>query len=429
MSSAEKSLWFFELFHPESCVYNIPLTFKLSGKVELEILEQSLNQIVRRHEIFRTSFDEVDGQPEKIIASNLYLKLSVLNADTETQAWQIASQEARQPFDLEQAPLLRAKLIRLAEDRYWLLITCHHIVFDGWSIQVLFDELTSCYEALSHNQAISLPKLGIQYVDYAHWQKQYLQGDRFTQELNYWRSQLADAPPLIKLPTDRARPMVQSYTGNHIEFQLSTDLTESLKSLSRQQGVTLYMTLLAAFKTLLYRYTGQPDIVVGTPFANRNTADTENLIGFFVNTLVLRTNLTDELSFQDLLGRIRKVTSGAYAHANLPFDKLVEELQPKRDLSYNPFFQVMFALQKQQVATQIGSDVTWDISSPGDRNCSMFDLTLDLKETDTRIEGYFEYNSDLFNQETVEKMIDHWQALLAEIAVNPQMQIVGGEFS
>jgi len=423
LSSPEKSLWFFEQLYPQSCVYNIPLTFQINGEVKIDILEQSLNQIVQRHEIFRTSFSEINGQPSKIIASDLCLKLSIIDSDTKTHAQQIAHQEAHQPFNLEQDFLFRAKLVCLSKDRYWLLITCHHIVFDGWSIQVLFNELTSYYNALRNNQEVSLPELGIQYVDYAHWQNQWLQSDLYTKELDYWRSQLAGAPPLMELPTDRARPIVQSYKGDLVEFQLSEDLTNSLNSLSRQEEVTLYMTLLAAFKTLLYRYTGQSDMLIGSPFANRIAVGTENLIGFFVNTLVLRTNLADELNFQDLLSQVREITLRAYAHANLPFDKLVEELQPKRDLSYNPFFQVMFALQKKQVATKVDSSVTWEIASPGNRDCSMFDLTLDLEENTTGIKGHFEYNTDLFDRETIMRMVDHWQNLLAAIVANPQTPI------
>ena len=439
LSAAERSLWFFDRLHPQSCVYNIPLTFKLNGTVDLDLLEQSLNRVIQRHEIFRTSFVEVEGQPQKLITPDLQLKLPAIDVATETEAVQIARQQARQPFALESAPLLRAKLLCLPDNQYWLLITCHHIVFDGWSIQILFNELIQHYDVLSNNSAASLPELAIQYVDYAHWQQQWLESDEYTQQLNYWRSQLADAPPLIELPSDRARPSVQTYTGDRFYFELDNDLTQSLDSLSRQEGVTLYMTLLAAFKALLYRYTGQPDLVIGSPFANRNWADSEQLIGFLVNTLVLRTNLADELSFKELLSRVKEVTLGAYANASLPFENLVKELQPARDLSYNPLFQIMFALQKQLPTTQSGSGLTWEIGErpradarrKGTRelgesvnyDCSMFDLTLDLVETTTGITGHFEYNTDLFDRETISRMVGHWQTLLAGIIANPQTQI------
>ena len=423
VTSGERSLWLFEKLHPHSCVYNIPLNFKLNGAVESEILEQCLNQIISRHEIFRTSFVEVEGELQRIIAAELTIKLPVVEVATEVEANIIAKQEASQPFDLDKEPLLRAKLLRLSSDRHRLLITCHHIVFDGWSIQILFDELVKYYDALSNDRATPLAKLEIQYADYANWQQQWLQGDRYTQQLDYWRSQLATATPSIELPTDRARPSVQTYAGDRLDFQLDADLTQALNSLSRQEGVTLYMTLLTAFKALLYRYTGQSDLVVGTPFANRNTADTEQLIGFLVNTLVLRTQVTGELKVRELLNRVRQVTSGAYANSNLPFEQLIQELQPERDLSYSPFFQVMFALQKQLPSTQSAADLSWEIGAAGDLGCSMFDLTLDLVETSTGIEGHFEYNSDLFDRDTIVRMASNWQTLLAGIVANPEQTI------
>ncbi len=423
LSSLERSLWFFERLHPQSCVYNIPLTLELKGVVEIKILEQSLNRIIQRHEILRTSYLEVDGQPQKKIVPELSIKLPVVEVATETEAKQIASQEASQPFDLSKNILIRAKLLHLSDNRFWLLITCHHIVFDGWSIQILFNELVENYRALSHNQTSSLPELTIHYLDYAGWQQQWLQSSRYHQQLDYWRSQLAEAPPLMELPTDRPRPTVQTYKGSRLYFELDNNLTQALNSLSRQEGVTLYMTLLAAFKVLLYRYTGQPDIIVGSPFANRHSPDTEPLIGFLVNTLVLRTNLTGELSFTEFLSRVRSTTSGAYANADLPFDKLVEELQPARDLSYNPLFQVMFALQKQLPTTQTSADLAWSLVEAGDRHCSMFDLTLDLVETATGIEGHFEYNSDLFDRATISRAIAHWQTLLEGVVANPQTSV------
>ena len=422
LSAAERSLWFFDRLHPQSCVYNIPLTFELNGAVDPNLLEQSLNRVVRRHEILRTSYIEVDGQPQRLINPDLSLKLPAIDVARETDAIKIARQQARQPFDLESAPLLRAKVLRLPDNQSWLLITCHHIVFDGWSIQILFDELIQHYDALSNNAA-SLPELAIQYVDYAGWQQQWLQSDEYTKQLDYWRSQLADATPLIELPSDRARPSVQTYAGDRVYFELEESLTQSLNSLSRQEGVTLYMTLLAAFKALLYRYTGQSDLVVGSPFANRNEANSQQLIGFLVNTLVLRTNLADELNFQELLNRVKDVTLGAYANASLPFENLVKELQPTRDLSYNPLFQVMFALQKQLPTTQSGSDLSWSIGESVNYDCSMFDLTLDLVETTTGITGHFEYNTDLFDRETISRMVGHWQTLLKGIFANPQAQI------
>nr|WP_256381140.1 non-ribosomal peptide synthetase [Myxosarcina sp. GI1] len=422
LSSSERSLWFFEKLNPQTAVYNIPLVFKLKGAVNIEVLEQSLNRIVQRHEIFRTAYPEVNGQPQKVIATELAIKLAVfeLSDTSEAEAW--ATREAKQPFDLAKEPLLRAILLSLESDEYWLVVTCHHIVFDGWSIKILFDELAGYYDALINNSAVNLEDLTVQYVDYAHWQQQWLQSEEYTKQLDYWRKQLEGSAPLMELPTDRSRPAVQTYLGDRHYFQLTPELTQALNALSRQEGVTLFMTLLAAFKVLLYRYTGQSDVIVGSPFANRNTANTEQLIGFFVNTLVLRTNLGDDLSFRELLSRILETTSGAYAHANLPFEKLVEELQPERNLSYNPIFQVMFALQKQLPTAQSLSGLTWEVEEKG-TGSSMFDLTLDAIETPTGIAGYFEYNSNLFDRDTIARMNAHWQTLLEGIVTNPKAQI------
>ncbi len=429
LSSAERSLWFFEKLTPQSSVYNIPLIIKLQGALDIEVLEQSINQLVQRHEIFRTAYPEVDGEPQKVIAPELSLTLEVVDLQNlpidarEREAKELAQQEAEKPFDLGDQSLIRAKLLSLQGNQSWLLITCHHIVFDGWSIQILLNELASYYNTLRDNTADSLEDLTIQYVDYAHWQQQWLQTDEYSQQLDYWREQLRGSTPLIELPTDRPRPAVQTYQGDRYYFQLPLELSQALNSLSRQEGVTLYMTLLAAFKILLARYTGQRDIMVGSPFANRNSAETEQLIGFFVNTLVLRTNLEGDISFRELLSRILEVTSGAYAHSNLPFEKLVEELQPERDLSYNPLFQVMFALQKQPPIQQSVAGLTWEVRENGDRHCAMFDLTLDLLETPTGIQGHWEYNTALFAPDTIARMHGHWQTLLEGIVTNPAAKI------
>ena len=429
LSSSERSLWFFEKLHPQTAVYNIPLIIKLQGSLDIEILEQSINRLIQRHQVFRTIYPEVDGAPHKIVIAESCLTLEVVRLqeisieELQAQATLLAQQEAQQPFDLGHDSLIRAKLLSLSENQSWLLITCHHIIFDGWSIQILVDELAQDYHALKVNSESELKELKIQYLDYAHWQQQWLQTEACDRQLNYWHEQLQGSAPLLELPTDRPRPAVQNYQGDRYCFELPLELSQALNSLSRQEGVTLYMTLLAAFKVLLARYTRETDIIVGTPFANRNSAETEPLIGFLVNTLVLRTNLEDDLTFKALLSRILKVTSEAYTHGSLPFEKLVESLQPERDLSYNPLFQIMFALQKQVAVEPSSAELTWDVTENSDRHISMFDLTLDLIETPTGIQGHWEYNTDLFNRETISRINRHWQTLLQGIIANPDTTI------
>lgn len=421
LSSSERSLWFFDRLHPQSCVYNIPLLFQINGELNTKILEQSLQAVVRRHEILRTKFLEIDGQPQKVILEDATCQLSIVNltAETEakTRAEQLTEAEAQQPFNLESELPIRAKLLYLSAEESWLLVTCHHIVFDGWSIDLLFDELTTIYDSSP------LPDVAIQYVDYAHWQQQWLQSEAYVKQLDYWKEQLADIPPLIELPTDRPRPSIQSYKGDRYSLVLPQNLTQTLKTFSRQEGVTSFITLLAVFKTLLYRYTSQSDIIVGSPFANRNVVDTENSIGFFVNTLVLRTQLESNLSVRELLNRVRSVISEASARANLPFDKLVEELQPERDLSYNPLFQVMFAFQERLVINKAESGLSWNYLGETNRQTAMFDLTLDLEETAEGIKGHIEYNSDLFDRNTIDRMAGHFQVLLEAIIANPEGEI------
>jgi amino acid adenylation domain-containing protein len=429
LSSPERSLWFFDRLHPQSCVYNIPLTFQLTGSLDIQILEKSFYQIIKRHEILRTAFVEVDGQPSKVIAEDLNFELLVVDLtdvtenEKKTKADRLAEAEARQPFDLESESLIRAKLLCLQADKFWLLITFHHIIFDGWSIDLLFNELTTTYESLSRNSPSPLLDVAIQYVDYAHWQQQWLQSEEYSQQIDYWRQQLANIPPLIELPSDRPRPSIQSYRGDRYTLNLSENLSKALKVFSRQEGVTLFMTLLTAFKTLLYRYSDRTDIIVGSPFANRNLRDTENSIGFFVNTLVLRTQIDANLSFRELLNLVRQVVSGASAHGNLPFEKLVEELQPERDLSYNPLFQVMFAFQERLNTNKCETGLTWNYLGESNRHSSMFDLTLDLEEISTGIKGHLEYNSDLFDRDTIARMAGHFQILLEAIVTNCQEPI------
>ena len=350
-SFAQQRLWFLHQWEPETPLYNIPRSFRLTGWLDIAALEQSVNELVRRHESLRTFFSVVDDQPRQVITPSLTVMLPVMDlssipdGERESETLRLATEEARRPFDLSRGPLLRGTLLRLAEQEHVLLLTLHHIISDGWSMGVLFRELSALYDAFSTGKPSPLAELPLQYPDFAVWQREWLQGEVLEGQLSYWKNQLADAPAVLELPTDRPRPPVQSYRGARQSMVLSGELNEALKTLSRQQGVTLFMTLLAAFQTLLHRYTQHDDIIVGSPIAGRNRTEIEGLIGFFVNTLVLRTDLSADPSFRQLLGRVRKAALDAYAHQDLPFEKLVEELHPQRNFSHSPLFQVMFAFQ------------------------------------------------------------------------------------
>ncbi|MBW4597353.1 MAG: amino acid adenylation domain-containing protein [Brasilonema angustatum HA4187-MV1] len=457
LSFAQTRLWFLDKLNPSSGFYNIPLALRLVGTLEVATLEQSLQEIIHRHEALRTNFITVDGQPTQIIREHFdklsasqgagntstssvhrreqgtvsiidwqHLPTLVLSevevSEQEIALQQLAQEEAQRPFDLATEALIRAKLVVLSETEHALLMCMHHIVFDGWSMGVFVQELTALYNAYSQGQPSPLAPLSVQYADFAIWQRDWLQGDVLQSQLNYWQQQLKDAPALLSLPTDRPRPAVQTFAGTYQQFTLSVELTDRLVKLSQEQGCTLFMTLLAAYDTLLYRYTGQEDILVGSPIANRDRSDIEGLIGFFVNTLVMRSNLAGNPSFSELLSRVREVALGAYAHQNLPFEMLVEALQPERDLSYTPLFQVMFALQNVSTS-QIeltGLTVTPLIAEGA---TAKFDLSLLMQNTATGLVGFWEYNTDLFDASTIELLTDHFVTLLEGIIVNPQQQI------
>ena len=316
----------------------------------MPVLEQCLNEIISRHEIFRTTFPAVDGQPLQVISPLQPLTLSVRDisrlpeGEREVEVRRQATDEAALSFDLDRGPLIRARLLRLGEQEHILFLTMHHIVFDGWSEGILFQELSVLYDSFSAGQSSPLSPLPIQYADFAVWQRQWLQGEVSDSQLAYWKKQLAGVS-VLELPTDHPRPPVQTFRGSKRCFFVPKSLTERLKALSREEGTTLFMTLLAAFQTLLHRYTGKDEIIVGSPVAGRNRTDIEGLIGFFVNTLILRTDFCGDPNFRELLGRVRKVALDAYAHQDLPFEKLVEELHPQRNSSHSPLFQVLFVLQ------------------------------------------------------------------------------------
>lgn len=428
LSFAQQRLWFINQLTLNTPVYNIPIIINLTGHINVALLEQSLNEIIRRHEVLRTNFVVNEGKPVQVIKSAAPITLSVEDlrelseSDRTKEVQRLSTLIAQQRFDLSSESLWCAKLLRLAQQEYKLLLTLHHIIADGWSIGVLIRELAALYEAFSFLKPSPLPELPIQYVDFAYWQQQWLQSERIQPLLEYWKQQLGGELPVLNLPTDRPRSPVQTFKGAQAQLVLSQTLTAALKKLSHLEGVTLFMTLLAAFKTLLYRYTGQTDILVGSPIASRNRAEIEPLIGFFVNILVLRTNLDGKLSFRELLYRVKSMALGAYVHQDLPFEKLVEELQPERDLSYNPLFQVMFVLQNVPLPTPKLSDISIT-SQEGYSGTAKFDLTLFMEDREQGLVATAEYNTDLFNADTMTRMLGHFQTMLEGIVANPEENI------
>ncbi|MCM0593872.1 MAG: amino acid adenylation domain-containing protein [Gloeotrichia echinulata DEX184] len=428
LSWAQERLWFLNQLEGDSATYNMPAAVKIAGDLDINALQQALSEIVQRHEILRTSIQTVNGTPIQVIHPQVTTSINVVDLqqllapERETLLEQQIQLEASIPFNLENAPLIRCSLLQISAREYVLLLTMHHIVSDGWSIEVLISELSSLYPAFCVGEPSPLPELPLQYADFAVWQRQWLSGVVLETQLNYWRSQLQGSPELLQLPTDRPRPVVQTYHGRTQSFELNQDLTQKLQSLSGESGTTLFMTMLAAFTTLLYRYSGQSDILVGSPIANRNRNEIESLIGFFVNTLVLRTNFENNPSFKDLLAQVRETTLQAYEHQDVPFEQVVEALQPQRSLSHSPLFQVMFVLQNVPMTEFELPGVTLT-QLDGDSTIAKFDLTLSMSETDRGLVGEWEYNTDLFDGSTIERMTAHFQNLLSAVVANPQQTV------
>ncbi|WGV25108.1 non-ribosomal peptide synthetase [Halotia branconii] len=428
LSFAQERLWLLNQLEPDNPFYNEQLALKLHGQLNITALEQSLNQIITRHEALRTNFRTINDQPVQVIADNLTLNILVLDltdlpeGERAIATQQLAIEETTKPFDLANSPLIRVSVLKLTDIENILLITIHHIIIDGWSMDLLMRELATIYSAICHNSSPELPVLPIQYADFAVWQRKWLQTEVLQKQLNYWQQLLKNAPTLLELPTDRPRPAIQTFQGALKYVHLPQDLSQALVNFSRQQGATLYMTLFTAFVTLLYRYTGSDDIVVGTPIANRDRIEIERLIGYFANTLVLRTDLSGNPSFKQLLHRVRQLTLEAYAHPDLPFEELVKVLQPQRDLSYTPLFQVMFVLQNGVTSQAELTGLTVSPLATG-RTTAKFDLTLLMQNTSQGLVAVWQYNTDLFDATTIERMAGHLQTLLEGIVTNPQQQI------
>ena len=417
LSYFQERLWFMEQWEPGKATYNLSLAYGLKGGVNVGAIEESINAVIERHEILRTSFVAENDQLCQFVAPILRLSLATIDLRTTPEverneaSLHLAQEDARRPFDLAHGPLLRALLIQLDNEEGLLVFTVHQIVCDGWSMRILLSEFWQYYEAISQNRLPSLPKVSVQYADFAFWQRQLLSEEWIESQLSYWKERLCGTLPLLSLPIDSPRPALQSYRGSRIPIELSESLTAALNELSRQEGVTLFVTLMAAINTLLYRYTGQEDIIVGFPIADRNWGEASGSIGFFVNTLVARTDLLGEPTFRELLLKVRDVCVGAYAHQDLPFEKLVQELRLDRDLSRNPLFQVMFTFQNMPIAYPVVPELC---STPIsiDNGTSKVDLTLSLAEREGHLIGFFEYCTDLFDHTTIERMADHFRTLL-----------------
>ena len=419
---------------PASPVFNVPIAVRLSTPMDLSALQRSLKEIARRHEVFRTTFITVEGKPQPVFTADLDLRLAVIDLTTlreperELEARRLIKEEAQRPFDLALGPLIRTGLIRLSEQESIFLLTMHHIISDGWSIVLFFQELSALHRAFANGHDSPLAELSIQYADYAAWQREWLRGEVLERQLSYWKKQLSGELPVLELPTDRPRPAIQTYPGARAGLALSRELSHALVALSQREGVTLFMTLLAGFKVLLHHYTAQDDIIIGSPIANRPRAETEGLIGFFLNNLALRTDLAGDPSFRELLSRVRKTAVDAYANQDVPFEKIIEELKPERDLSRSAIFQVYFNL------FSFGDEIELPGSAPqtisfvdawlhSEENQSKFDLTLYAGLQDETLKLAFVYNSDLFEESSITRMLEHLRNLLTAVVADPETPI------
>jgi hypothetical protein len=428
LSFAQQRLWFIDQLEQGSAAYSIPSAVRLEGKLDRGVFESVINEIIRRHEILRTRFEVEEGAPVQVIEEWKHQRLKVedmtnlTEEEKEEEIRRIVKEEAGTGFDLNRGPLIRIRVIALDEDHSVVFFTMHHIVCDEWSMGLLVKEVCVLYEAMYEGRESPLPELEIQYGDYAYWQKQYLQGERLDRELGYWRRQLGSELPALKLAIDCLQPEVRTHRAARKHIVLTPELTEKIKALSRREDVTLFMTLLAAFNVLLFRYSGQEDIIVGTAIANRTSVELEKLIGFFVNTLPFRTDLSGNPTFRTLLTRVREVALGLYAHQDIPFDRLVSELQPERGLDRMPLFRVFFVLQNATRPTANLPGLTLDpVVIEGSR--AKVDLTLVIADTGRELIGTLEYNADLFESMTMKRLLAHFQTLLESLVETPDQPL------
>jgi hypothetical protein len=417
-----------EQLEPVKPTYNLCQAHRIEGPLNVCALEESVNLVVARHEILRTSFDAVNGQPFQIVTPALRVPLPIVDLsatpvdERNLASLELAREEAQRAFDLSHTPLVRTLLVKMADEEHLLVLTMHQMICDGWSARILLSEFWILYEAFQRSVSPSLPTLLAQYSDFAIWQRRLLDEQWLQPQVKFWKETLKGSLPILSLPTDYPRPAVESFRGSKVSFSLSDSITKSLKELARQQGATLFMTLTASFKTLLYRYSGQEDSVVGFPVADRHWGEAIGLIGLFVNTLIARTFISGEFTFTELLYRVRDVCEAAYAHQDLPFEKLVEVLRPTRDLSRSPIAQAMFTFQNMPSGHWVPPELRSTLISI-DNGTSKVDLTLSLAEGENRLIGYFEYSTDLFNRDTIERMVGHFNTLLEAVVADPEQPI------
>ena len=428
LSFAQQRLWFLDQLEPANPLYNTPGALRLLGQLDITALERALSEIVRRHETLRTTFESVEGNPVQIISAPRPVTIPLIDlqrlddVDRERETQKLIDAEARRPFDLLHGPLLRARLLRLREEEHLLLFTMHHIISDGWSVGVLAREAANLYASFTGKKADPPAELPLQYADYAVWQREWLREETLGAQFDYWSKQLEGLSPVLELPLDHPRPKVQSLRGAFVPLEFNEELTRGLKGLSRGEGATLFMTLLAALQTLLSRYTAQYDVAVGVPVANRRRREIEDLIGFFVNTLVMRTNLAGDPTFRELLGRVREVALEAYTHQDVPFEMVVERFQPPRDAGHTPFFNVLFVFQNTPAGTLELPGLKVEQLEVG-TGTAKFDLMLSLEESDGRLTGVVEYSTDLFEEPTIRRMLKHFETMLVSIVQDPGHRI------
>ena len=426
-SFAQQSLWLIDQLRPHRWDYNVPFAFQIRGSLDVDALAHSFSFLVRRHEVLRTTFRAVDGEPMQFVAPAQPVTLPITDlralepAERESRARKVIDEEAWTPFDLAKGPLMRTRLLRTDDKEYVLFINVHHIIYDNWSHEILIHEMLVAYQAFVERREPELSELRIQYADYAHWRRELRRRKRFEEQLQYWRRQLSDLP-VLQLPTKRFRPQTQAVSAANEPIELPLQLTRALKNLGESERATFFMVMLAAFQVLLARYTGQNDIVVGSPIANRDHVETEPLIGLFVNTLVLRTKLDGDPSFREVVRRVREMTLEAYQNQDLPFESVVEALAPKRDLSRNPLYQVMFNMLKDRPKSYFVRDLSLRPIEIEDRSV-MLDLTMTLFDGQDGVHGYINYDADLFQAETVRSMVSHFRTLLEGIVANPESRI------
>jgi amino acid adenylation domain-containing protein/FkbM family methyltransferase len=419
LSFAQQRMWFLNRMAPSASAYHLGGAFRITSKVNSAAVEQSLNEIIRRHEVLRTSFKEEEGQPVQIVDSVCRMHLARVDmpwpgsiASGEVLNW--AREFVEQPFELETAPLMRGAIIRVANDQRMLVICMHHIVSDGWSIEILLGELASVYQAYGEGGRSSLPELTVQYADYSRWQREWLTGEVLEEQLDYWKQALGDKHDAIELPADRARPPVQSFRGDTLAIRIPRLAARRVRELARSQGCTPFMIMLTAFHALLHLYSGQQDISIGTPIANRSSSEIEDLIGFFVNTVVIRSTISCDQAFRSLLGQIRDRTIAAYANQDIPFEKLVEAIEPERDLSRSPLFQVAFGLHQDPVISRPAGGLLLDFVDIENRTAK-FDLFLSIEDNGAGMAGAFEYNTDLFDSITIQRLGNHFGRLIENL--------------